>query len=136
MNMQDSVRIIQLTDAGDHRGSSFATPLECLEFIGSVRDIHIASIRPGALRGNHYHQQRREILCIRYADRWSLHWDSGSGTEIRRAEFSGSGVVMVEIEPLASHAVRNDGNAEIHMIGFSNRLYDPKQPDSHLRKVV
>jgi dTDP-4-dehydrorhamnose 3,5-epimerase-like enzyme len=134
--MEDPIQIVQLVNAGDIRGKSFIPPRECLEFIGSVRDIHIVSIVPGAVRGNHYHQHHREILFILYADQWSLHWDSGSGTEIRRTTFSGSGVVMVQIEPLASHAVRNDGNSELQMVGLSNLLYNPGQPDLYHRQVV
>src|SRR5215471_5469118 len=112
--MKNLIRIVQLPNTGDIRGSTFVPPAEFLEFIGSIRDIHIASILPEAVRGNHYHQNHREVLFILYADQWSLHWDSGPGTEIGRETFSGSGTVMVEVEPLASHAVRNDGNSELH----------------------
>src|SRR6266849_457565 len=90
-NVLDYVRIIRLTDTGDSRGSSFVTPVECLEFLGAVRDVHIATINPGAVRGNHYHQRRREVLCILHTDRWSLHWDSGPDTGVRMETFSGSG---------------------------------------------
>jgi dTDP-4-dehydrorhamnose 3,5-epimerase-like enzyme len=134
--MQNGVRILRLVDTGDSRGSSFVPPLRSLVFIDTVRDIHIATINPGAVRGNHYHQYRREILCILYSDRWSFHWDSGPNTETQMETFSGSGVVVVEIEPQASHVLRNDGTSEIRMIGFSNLSFNPAQPDSHRRQIA
>ena len=132
--MTASLRIIRVEDHGDSRGSSFTVP--SLDFLDSVRDTHIADILPGAIRGNHYHQQRREVICLRYADRWSLHWDSGADTPIQTKTFAGSGLVIVEIEPLVSHAVRNDGRSTIHMVGFSDSRFDPEQPDSYPREVV
>jgi dTDP-4-dehydrorhamnose 3,5-epimerase-like enzyme len=71
--MRKPVRIILLEDTGDHRGGSFAIPGPCLEFLDSVRDVHIASMRPGEVRGNHYHRDRREILCVVYTGQWSFH---------------------------------------------------------------
>ncbi len=136
MSLQPSLRILRLPDAGDFRGSSFTAPISSLQFLGSVRDMHIADIGPGAVRGNHFHEHRREVLCIRYTDSWSVHWDSGANTEIQRETFSGSGLVLVEIEPLISHAVRNDGSSPICMVALSDRSFDPRSPDSQPRKVI
>ena len=131
-----SLRVFHLADNSDIRGSSFSVPASAWEFLGSVQDMHIADIRPGTVRGNHYHRNRRYVLCIRYIDRWALHWDSGAETQVQTQNFSGSGLVLVEIEPMLSHAVRNDGSSVIQMIGIYNTVYDPKKPDSHLRRVV
>jgi len=111
-------------------------PQSCLEFLGSVKDIYIATIKPGAVRGNHYHCDRREVLCLIYNGEWSLHWDCGPETQTQREVFSGSGTVLVEIEPLASHAVRNDGEADILLVGLFSMPYDASQPDSYVRRVV
>ena len=131
-----TLQITRLSDAGDSRGSSFTAPAASLEFLGALNDMHVAEILPGAIRGNHFHQRRREVLCIRYAGDWSFHWDSGPNTEVRSQRFSGSGAVLIEIPPSVSHAVRNDGIATIHMVGLSDIPYDPAQPDSYARPVV
>ena len=131
-----ALRIIPADDRGDARGSSFTLPQSCLQFLAAVRDVHVADIVPGAVRGNHYHQQRREVLCIRHTDAWSLHWDNGPGTEVRRQNFTGSGLVLVEIEPEVSHAVRNDGSAVLHLVGFSDLPFDPQHPDAKARPLV
>ena len=136
MDTAQLIRIVRLPDTGDTRGSSFVPPPECLEFIDSIRDMHIATILPGAVRGNHYHRQHREVVVVVHSDRWSFHWDSGPGSAIRTEECLGAGAVMLAIEPLAAHAIRNDGAAELYVIGFSNVAYDIRMPDSHRRPVV
>jgi hypothetical protein len=39
------------------------------------------------VRGNHFHIVRNEILLVMSADRWSLHWDSGEGTQVTAQMF-------------------------------------------------
>jgi hypothetical protein len=128
--------MFRLTDSGDLRGSNFCVPDSSLEFLGCVRDVHLAEIRPGAVRGNHYHAFRRKVLCIRYTDAWSMHWDTGPDTPVQTENFSASGVVVVEIEPLVSHAVRNDGNLVMQLMGFSNLVFDPNKRETYGRQVV
>jgi dTDP-4-dehydrorhamnose 3,5-epimerase-like enzyme len=133
---QTGVRITRLTDTGDPRGWSFQIPAQCLEFLGDVRDLHLATVKPGAIRGNHYHKVRKEVLFLFHTDQWSVHWDCGPGTQPQTQMLTGSGVVMLEIELHASHALRNDGASDMQMIGMSNAAYNPQEPDSFPRKVV
>ena len=134
--MPPSLTIHRLADNGDSRGRNFSLPASSLEFLGAVRDVHFAEIRPGAIRGNHYHVFRRKMVCVHYADAWSLHWDTGPDTPIQRQNFEGSGVVIVEIEPTISHAIRNDGSVEMQMVGFSNLVFDPNNRETYPRQVV
>lgn len=135
--MKDNlVRVFPLKDTGDERGSSFSL-LPCwYEFLRSPRDIHLTSLKPTCIRGNHYHAKRREVLLVVYADRWSLHWDEGLGTKVQRKRFRGEGAVLVEIYPSASHAIRNDGTKDLYICGLSNLVYDPVRPDAFRRRVV
>ena len=89
--------VVDLKDSGDVRGSSFSVPAELFARPFPVADMHVATIEPGAVRGNHYHALRREVLVITAVDRWSLHWDEGAGTPARQREFSGPGAVLVTV---------------------------------------
>ena len=130
------IRITHLQNTGDNRGSSFILPNWCINFIDSVKDIHISTIVSGAVRGNHYHKNHRELLLVIYHDKWSLHWDTGSDTKIHKKTFSGSGAVSVEIEPMASHAIRNDGMQKLYVFGLADMHYEPDAPDSHQKDVI
>ena len=130
------MRIIELEDRGDQRGSSYTLPEQQFAFLGSVVDVHFSTTLPGHVRGNHFHRLRKEVLVVRFEDSWTLAWEHGEGTvpEIRR--FEGPGTVVVEIEPLASHAVRNDGQRPLLIFAMTNGLYDPDHPDSYSRIVL
>jgi UDP-2-acetamido-2,6-beta-L-arabino-hexul-4-ose reductase len=125
-----------LSDKGDERGQSFSVPGSSLCFLGSAVDLHVTTIRPGHVRGNHYHVDRREILVVVFQGAWSLYWDHGPGTTTESRRFAGTGAVLIEVDPLASHAVLNDGNRDLHVVAMTNRAYDPGAPDTVHRPVV
>ena len=130
------VRIIELEDRGDQRGSSYTIPKRQFEFLGSVVDVHFSTTLSGHIRGNHFHRLRREVLVVRFEDSWTMAWDRGEGTVPEMRKFDGEGTVVVEIEPLASHAVRNDGQRPLLIIALCNGPYDPAKPDSYNRRVL
>lgn len=128
------IEIVELSDSGDGRGSSFTAPAEALAFVGRMADVHLASTKPGAVRGNHYHLLRREAIVVLPGPRWSMHWDEGNGTAARHREFDGSRAVLVLVSPGASHAVRNDGEGLMWLAAISSETYDPAE--SVTRKVL
>lgn len=98
--------------------------------------MHIATIEPGAIRGNHYHAARRELLVIMSVDRWSLHWDTGAGTPVQQRSFDRAGTVLVTVPTGVAHAIRNDGEVPVTMMGMTDGPYDAKNPDAYPRMVV
>jgi uncharacterized cupin superfamily protein len=122
--------------APDARGASFALAAEQLGFLGPLRDVHVASILPGHVRGQHYHAERRELIVVIHEDDFSLHWDEGAGTAARERAFAGAGVVAITVEPHAAHALRNDGTRTLWLLAASDAPYDPRRPDAHPRSVL
>jgi oxalate decarboxylase/phosphoglucose isomerase-like protein (cupin superfamily) len=113
---------------------SFTAPNEALAFVGRMSDVHLASIKPGAVRGNHYHLRRREAIVVLPGTKWSLHWDEDGNSGAQYREFDGRVAVLVLISPGASHAVRNDGESHLWLVAISSESYDPAESVS--RKVV
>ena len=128
--------IRELHDTGDVRGSSYSVPAELLAGGFPAADMHIATIESGAVRGNHYHTLRHEILVVMASDRWSLHWDEGANTPTKHREFDGQSAVLVTVPTSMSHAIRNDGQVAMRMVGLSNMPYDADRPDVYPRQVV
>jgi len=116
------------------RGFSFTAPTEALVFVGHMSDIHLASTKPGAVRGNHYHLRRREAIVVLPGAKWSLHWDDGEASSTQHQSFDGSCAVLVLVSPGASHAVRNDGESDLLLVAISSETYDPSE--SVARKVI
>jgi dTDP-4-dehydrorhamnose 3,5-epimerase-like enzyme len=128
------IQITELSNLGDGRGFSFTAPVEGLDFVGRMADVHLAATKPGAVRGNHYHLRRREAIMVLPGAKWSLHWDEGEGSAAEHREFSGEGSVLVLVSPGASHAVRNDGDGLLWLVAISSETYDPAE--SVGRRVV
>lgn len=135
MNNQ-SLSVVELHDSGDTRGSSFNIPAEAFGGQFPVEDMHVATIEPGAVRGNHYHAVRRELLVIMAADRWSLYWDEGAGTPVQQRSFHGPGTVLVTVPTCMAHAIRNDGTIPLTMLGVTDGPYDAGNPDAYSRVLV
>jgi dTDP-4-dehydrorhamnose 3,5-epimerase-like enzyme len=129
-----NISIAELNNGGDDRGMSFTVPAEALEFLGKVLDVHLASTKPGAVRGNHYHLRRREAIVVLPGCGWSLHWDGGEASSAQSRQFNGTSAILVTVPPGSSHAVRNDGESTLWLIAFSSETYDPAETVA--RKVV
>jgi dTDP-4-dehydrorhamnose 3,5-epimerase-like enzyme len=130
-----AVSIVELVDSSDARGSSFSPDAAWLEDGFALRDLHVVTVLPGKVRGNHFHAERREILVVQYADRWTLFWDSGADTDVQTKQFEGQGSAVLEVAPNAAHAIRNDGERVLHVVGLSDAWYDPTAPDAFPRQV-
>jgi oxalate decarboxylase/phosphoglucose isomerase-like protein (cupin superfamily) len=128
------IQIAELENSGDARGLSFTAPPQALAFVGRMADVHLASIKPGAVRGNHYHLRRREAIVVLPGTSWSLHWDEGEGSAPKHRSFDGTTAAVVLVLPGASHAVRNDGDGLMWLVAISSETYDPAE--SVTRKVV
>jgi dTDP-4-dehydrorhamnose 3,5-epimerase-like enzyme len=125
--------------AADERGTSFtlaAEHLSMLAQLGATKDIHVASILPGHVRGNHYHATRSELILVIHEDRWSLRYDAGEATKVSGRAFTGAGVVAVSVPPLAAHALRNDGERILWLLAASDGPYDAADPDAHRRVLI
>lgn len=123
-----TVRVSVLEPRTDARGSVFNVGLP----FGNVVECHVATIRPGAVRGNHYHLQRHEVLAVMYSDRWTLLWDEGEGTPVQSRTYEGSGAVVLEADPLTAHAVRNDGARDLHIVSLGDTL----ETDTYPRRLA
>jgi oxalate decarboxylase/phosphoglucose isomerase-like protein (cupin superfamily) len=138
--MQDdvtaSMRIFDLDDTTDVRGFSYSVLWEQLKHIDSIADMHIADIAPGAIRGNHYHAKRGEIISVVFRDKWSLHWDEGEGTARHVRNFTGTGAVAV-IPPRGwSHAVKNDGQENVLIVASSDQPYDRRSTNESEKDAI
>lgn len=132
--LPEKIRIIELGDRGDARGFSLALPREALDFVRQIADMLMASIAPGAVRGNHYHVTKRQANVILPGPPWSLHWDEGESSPIQHRTFDGAKAVLVMVSPGASHAVRNDGDGRLWLVLCSSEAYDPAKIVA--RKVI
>lgn len=132
--MTAKLQVVDLVNRGDSRGVSFTMPTEAITFLGRAADVHLASMKPGTVRGNHYHLRRREALLVLPGPKWSLHWDEDERSGARHQQFNGKEAVLLLIAPGASHALRNEGDGDLWWFAISSESYDPAE--SVARKVI
>ena len=119
----------------DERGDSYYLPRKYIDFIGAVNEIHYTTIAPQAVRGNHYHLKRREFIFLSFNTKWKLAWRPLEEEEVREKELSGSGGVIISVQPNVIHAIKNTGDIPIQLISFSNKRFDPENSDTK-REVI
>ncbi len=124
------VLLHQLENRGDRRGDAFPIPAEAIQFLGAITEAHFVTIRPGMVRGNHYHANRSELLVVTYYDGCRLAWqhDHDGGIEVR--DFSATGTVALGLPAAVAHAVKNTGSRDLHLASFSNRENDTGDGDT------
>jgi dTDP-4-dehydrorhamnose 3,5-epimerase-like enzyme len=119
------IQFLEIPNKGDSRGFSFTIPSEALAYVGNVADVHVSSIKAGAVRGNHYHVKLRQAIVVLPGSKWSFHWDEGEGTPTQNRTFDGSTAILVLVAVDASHALRNEGDSILWLTAISSDVYDP-----------
>lgn len=130
------IQITILTDRGDNRGNSFSVHPRWAEFLPNAVDLHLTSLHPGHVRGNHYHLVRKEVIVVFHSDEWTLHHDSGPETPIQHRTFTESGAVLLTVEPDTSHAIVNTGTVDLYTVALTDAPFDPAQPDTYKRNLL
>lgn len=93
---------------------------------------YFVSIKPGAIRGKHYHKNKTEIICPIYGKVEIILDDPKSGLrKIYSLTRNNSEYQLLLIRPGIAHAVRNPTQKEVGIVVFSNGfdLEDVKRYD-------
>lgn len=120
------VRITPIEPLNDDRGSRFQMNDEW----------HAVTIRPGSVRGNHFHLHGRKMLVVLHTDRWTLAWDEGESTTAQHRTFEGAGAVHIDAEPFQAIALRNDGAANLHVFVLGGTQTRPRKLIEPLTRIA
>ena len=94
-----------------------------------IKQIHIASIEPGHVRGNHYHSKMTEWIFI-FGDGGELSLQDIKTKRKVRLKFSLRYPKVVTIFPYISHAVENKGKGTIYLVSAQSEIYNHRKPDA------
>ncbi len=108
----------------DERGWGLR-PLEALPVErAEVEDLHVVSLRPGAVRGNHVHERGTEWLLVCGGPAVAA-WRAPGQSEVGRMEIPGDAPYLLEVPAGMEHAVENVGREIIHLVAFSDEAEPP-----------
>lgn len=126
---------VQITEAirgADERGFSAAPVGD--EELKSVYNLHIVSLKPGAVRGNHYHEHQTEWICVLGGPCKFVAVDRESGERMELV-FDGESCPQIVVGPGVSHAAKNTGEEAIYLLCYADQPLDRENPDV-VRSVV
>lgn len=85
----------------------------------SLKDLHVVSIKPGTIRGNHHHPDATEWLII-YGGLASLVWRPVGNEAVNEFLIEGEEPALFEISPGCEHAIKNLSHYDIYLTVFYN----------------
>ncbi len=115
----DAITVRDMSHDFDERGERYSMPQEAVEFMREIDEMHYVSIVPNAIRGNHFHELSKELIILNYSDDWQLSWRLPDDDRLYTRQFSGKGMILVEIQAKVTHAFKNTGNSPIYLFCFS-----------------
>ncbi|MEW6442955.1 MAG: hypothetical protein AB1640_18620 [bacterium] len=83
----------------------------------SLGDLHVVSLLPGSVRGNHLHPHAREWLLM-FGGPARLAWRSGRNGDVQEIAVEGRGPALFEILPGVEHALKNLSDGEIYLVAI------------------
>ena len=94
-----------------------------------IKQIYVATIKPGEIRGNHYHQKRTEWFFIA-AGKAKLYLRDFKTKQKTRLKLSSRKPRVITIFPKIAHAIKNSGKEVVYLVSAQNTIYNPKKPDT------
>jgi len=88
--------------------------------IPSLAGGHAASLEPGAVRGNHYHEHATEWLLL-FGGPVRILWQSPGQDVPREEKISAEAPAIFEIPPRHAHKIENLSSGPIFLMAFYDR---------------
>lgn len=91
-----------------------------------IGNIHVAELKPGAVRGNHVHRRQTEWVVICGGPvRVTVEADGQRHDRI----LPGDQPMLLTVRPGAAHALRSEGAARVHLVAVTDMPYAFAHPD-------
>lgn len=109
--------------------------LKANELEKPVKQLHIASIKPGRVRANHYHSKRIEWFFV-VAGKAKLCLQDIKDKKKICFKLSEKEPKVITISPGTAHAVKNVGKETVYLVSAQSDIYNPKSPDAFRWEVI
>lgn len=96
--------------------------------------VSYATSKPGAIRGNHYHKRKKEIICVIEGEAM-MRMRNGGDNEIKEYSVSGKKLQAFEMPLGWTHNVENTGKEELKLLIWASEIFNPEDPDTYAEKV-
>ena len=127
-------KVKELEIHSDKRGR-LVEMLKRNELKEDIKQVYVATIKPGHVRGNHYHLKRTEWLFI-INGKAELYLEDIKTKEKICLKISSKKPKVITIFPKIAHAVKNPSKEIIYLVSAQNTIYNPKNPDTYEYQII
>ena len=120
-------KIQELKIHSDRRGW-FVEMLKANKISREIKQISVASIKPGEIRGNHYHLNKTEWFLV-IGGKAEFYLENSETKEKIRLKLNPIKPKVMTVFPKIAHAVKNIDNKIIYFIEADSEIYNHKKPD-------
>lgn len=93
-----------------------------------IKQVYVATIKPGCVRGNHYHKKRKEWSLI-LNGKVRVFLENISKRKKTSFIISSKSPKLLTIFPNVAHAIKNVGKEIVFLVSAQSDIYNPKKPD-------
>ena len=99
------------------------------ELLGSgvVKNVHLVSLEPGTVRGNHVHRKQLEHVMV-FGGRCLIAAEDEKGVR-EEMVVEADDLMLFEIQPHIRHAFKNIGERTMFLIAYTDTPYNRDNPD-------
>lgn len=121
------IQIIESVSSADERGFT-AMPISD-EQLKSIYNIHIVNLKPGRVRGNHYHEHQTEYICVLggYSQFLAVDNENGEKTDLI---LDGEKCPLIIVPPNITHALKNVGKETAYLLCYTNKPFTADKRDT------
>jgi dTDP-4-dehydrorhamnose 3,5-epimerase-like enzyme len=84
-----------------------------------IGDLHVVSLKPGKIRGNHYHEKSTEWILF-LGGKAKLIWREVGKKSINSVMISGLTPTLYEVPPNIEHAILNEDQQDIYLMSIND----------------
>ena len=114
-------KVVQLNSRTDERGWAIRPFNDSELKSGDISDLHVVSLKPGHVRGNHYHRFKSEFIWVLNGVTELTTINNETGEKESMVIDGDKENIMIHIQPDVTHAFKNVGTPVAYLFCASDR---------------
>ena len=93
--------------------------------------IYVATLAPGAVRGNHYHEEKHEYFIVIGKVKVVLENIKTKERQEIILDSSEDSITRLYIKPFTAHTFHNISDKDVVLVVYTQKEYHLEEPDTH-----
>jgi dTDP-4-dehydrorhamnose 3,5-epimerase-like enzyme len=128
------LKVTRLDAKREARGWSVEPAASAVLGSGFVKNVHLVSLEPGTVRGNHVHHKQLEFAIV-FGGRCLVAAENEKG-EREEMIVGPDDLLLLEMQPNIRHAFKNIGERAMFLLAYTDTPYDRENPDTLPVQVI